>query len=118
MKYGIFKEIVTKEFFKYAELSTYGAISVIYSSVTKRIQKLINCDEFIIIPSNVHECICTPYDPEYPVELLQADHLEMNYCITHPKERLSNSVYIFKNGKISILSTSNKALVRPEEVSK
>ena len=98
--------------------STYGAISIIYSSVTKMIQKLINCDEFIIIPSNLHECICAPYDPECPVELLQAEHLEMNYSITHPKERLSNSIYIFKNGKISILSTSNKELIRPEEVSK
>lgn len=98
--------------------STYGAISIMYSSMTERIRKLINCDEFLIIPANVHECICAPYNPEYPVEYLQADLMEMNYSITESTERLSNSVYIFKNGKISILSSFKKEQGRPEEVSK
>ncbi len=58
-------------------------------------------EEFFVLPSSIHEVIVVPNN-EVGKEELQKMVTDVNIAEVSPEERLSDNVYLYKNGKLSI----------------
>lgn len=80
----------------------YGAAAILCQSVLRKLELKLG-GKFFIFPSSIHEVIAVPcFDeveqlPEY-IELVN----EINMTEVHLEDKLTDSVYIFKNGTLMI----------------
>lgn len=79
-----------------------GAVTIINYETIKEIQKALGSEEFYILPSSIHECIIIGKDNNQSVEELRQMVREINETQVAPQDRLSNSVYEYKDGKIKL----------------
>ena len=80
--------------------SINGASVILSDKVLKEVYEYINGD-FVILPSSVHECIAVPAKNSSSDELRDMVR-EVNDNEVIPEERLTYSVYIYKNNQLKI----------------
>lgn len=59
-------------------------------------------DKFFILPSSVHELICLPYSEDADIEMLKSMVAEVNGTEVDPMYFLSDSIYVYENGKVRV----------------
>ena len=57
-------------------------------------------DSFVIFPSSVHECICVPESGNLEPEVLLNMVKEVNETSVRLEDKLTDSVYLYKNGNL------------------
>ena len=73
-----------------------GAASILSKDVQEQIAGILGT-EYIILPSSIHECICCPVKD---TDELLAMVKDINAKYVSEEERLTNSVYGYRNGRI------------------
>ena len=73
----------------------FGASSLLYPGVLKRISQYLASDLYIL-PSSIHECIIIPSKSVYTREDLQKIVREMNETQVREDEYLSDTVYQYE----------------------
>lgn len=74
----------------------YGAVTILYPNVLKRIAKVIESDLYIL-PSSVHEVIILPVTKEVSCNSLREMVAEVNQSsVIDNEEVLTNTVYVYK----------------------
>lgn len=81
------------------EDKSHGASVFLCDTVQKKLQEVFP-EGCYIIPSSIHECIVANKNTMSPSEVLDIVQ-EMNDTNVEPCDKLSDSVYIFKEGKIT-----------------
>lgn len=81
------------------EDKSHGASVFLCDTVQKKLQEVFP-EGCYIIPSSIHECIVANKNMMSPSEVLDIVQ-EMNDTNVEPCDKLSDSVYIFKEGKIT-----------------
>lgn len=69
------------------------------SNFSSLVPKLGNC--FAILPSSIHECICVPFQSESDLLSFAAMVKEVNDTSVSLEDKLTDSVYIWNDGKLS-----------------
>lgn len=80
--------------------SVNGASVILSEKLLRRIEEKLG-EKFAILPSSIHECIAVPLEKNDASDLLQMV-CEVNATEVDPEDRLTNSVYIYKDGKLSL----------------
>lgn len=75
-----------------------GAINMFNPEVFERLREKLG-DDFVILPSSLHECIAVPYSEEADYSSLVA---EVNSTQLAEEDKLSDTVYRFKDGVLAI----------------
>lgn len=81
----------------------YGAAEILSAEVLREVENCIGCSSFTILPSSVHETIITSMGDKNHLEGLKAMVSEVNFTSVSVEDFLSNSIYIYQDGKISIM---------------
>lgn len=58
--------------------------------------------QYAILPSSVHECICVPYESEEDLNYFRDMVREINQTQVLPEERLTDSIYLCDRGNLSL----------------
>ncbi|MCR4671957.1 MAG: DUF5688 family protein [Lachnospiraceae bacterium] len=87
--------VVTKE------LGGYGAGSILDKDVLEMVRKRLGGDYFIL-PSSVHEVICMPLSETDDLEFLRETVAMINRNEVAPNDRLSDTVYWYRDGAVQI----------------
>lgn len=72
-----------------------GAASILSTNVQKQVEKILG-DEFNVLPSSIHECICVPVMDKHTLLSMVK---EVNATCLQESDRLTDSVYLYKKGK-------------------
>jgi hypothetical protein len=81
----------------------FGAIMMTWDYALQQIQKKLGVDDYIIIPASVNEIICIPMQEEEVWERLVKVIRDMNGMIILQDKFLSNHLYGYVGGKLTIL---------------
>lgn len=76
-----------------------GAISITYPGVYEEIRQIFK-EDFYILPSSVHECMCVPKSCSSPEELLSVV-TEINHTTISKTSFLCDDVFEMKNGQLA-----------------
>lgn len=76
------------------ERSLYGACTILYPDIVKRLSRKIRSD-LAILPSSVHEVIIVPAPPGADFSEMRAIVTSINGSLLNPDEVLSDSVYVY-----------------------
>ncbi len=79
-----------------------GAAVILNEEVRSRLHEMLG-EEFIIIPSSIHEIICIKRQDDCSLEDIKEMVVAVNQSTVSIEDRLSDSVYGCKNGEISRL---------------
>lgn len=79
--------------------SMYGASVILCASVLEKLDSFWN-DEFVILPSSVHECISVRSDG-FTLQEMKEMVMEINDTEVSPEDRLTDSVYVYRDGKLT-----------------
>ena len=81
------------------ENSFYGAGAILYKGVKKEIEKYVG-EDFVLLPSSVHEWIIAPHEFE-DIEVMTKIIRDVNVSTVKPDEILSDVPYkLFSDGKL------------------
>lgn len=83
------------------EKRLYGASVILCSDARQQVCEKLQTDEFIIIPSSVHECIVIPNSNV--IEDIKELVCYVNATQVALEDKLTDSVYVCKNDKIEML---------------
>lgn len=84
-----------------------GAISITYPGVYEEIRQILK-EDFYILPSSVHECMCVPKSCGSPEELLSVV-AEINHTALWKADFLCDDIFEIKNGQfVSALSPDER----------
>ena len=75
-----------------------GAINMFNPKVFEKLREKLG-EDFVILPSSLHECIAVPYSEEADYSSLVA---EVNTTQVAEVDRLSDTIYRFKDGELAI----------------
>ena len=81
----------------------YGAAEILLADTLRDIEKRIGSSSYVILPSSIHELIITNIGDKTHLEGLKAMVSEVNSSSVSIEDFLSNSIYIYQDGKISIM---------------
>lgn len=79
--------------------SMYGASVILCASVLEKLDSFWN-GEFVILPSSVHECISVRSDG-FTIQEMKEMVMEINDTEVSPEDRLTDSVYVYRDGKLT-----------------
>lgn len=79
--------------------SIYGASVILCASVLEKLDSFWN-GEFVILPSSVHECISVRSDG-FTLQEMKEMVMEINDTEVSPEDRLTDSVYVYRDGKLT-----------------
>lgn len=79
--------------------SMYGASVILCASVLEKLDSFWN-GEFVILPSSVHECISVRSDG-FTLQEMKKMVMEINDTEVSPEDRLTDSVYVYRDGKLT-----------------
>lgn len=79
--------------------SMYGASVILCASVLEKLDSFWN-GEFVILPSSVHECISVRSDG-FTLQEMKEMVMEINDTEVSPEDRLTDSVYVYREGKLT-----------------
>ena len=79
--------------------SMYGASVILCASVLEKLDSFWN-GEFVILPSSVHECISVRSDG-FTLQEMKEMVMEINDTEVSPEDRLTDSVYVYRDGKLT-----------------
>lgn len=79
--------------------SIYGASVILCASVLEKLDSFWN-GEFVILPSSVHECISVRSDG-FTLQEMKKMVMEINDTEVSPEDRLTDSVYVYRDGKLT-----------------
>lgn len=79
--------------------SMYGASVILCASVLEKLDSFWN-GEFVILPSSVHECISVRSDG-FTLQKMKEMVMEINDTEVSPEDRLTDSVYVYRDGKLT-----------------
>lgn len=79
--------------------SMYGASVILCASVLEKLDLFWN-GEFVILPSSVHECISVRSDG-FTLQEMKEMVMEINDTEVSPEDRLTDSVYVYRDGKLT-----------------
>lgn len=79
--------------------SMYGASVILCASVLEKLDSFWN-GEFVILPSSVHECISVRGDG-FTLQEMKEMVMEINDTEVSPEDRLTDSVYVYRDGKLT-----------------
>ncbi len=80
----------------------HGASAVLDKEFISSLGEKIGCDEFVVIPSSIDECILIPKGAgdEFDMDFLSQMVMEVNMTTVEPEYRLTNRAYTIRiNGK-------------------
>lgn len=77
----------------------YGASVMLSSDVIKKLASFWK-GEFVILPSSVHECICVRNEG-FTLQEMKEMVMEINGTEVSPEDRLTDSVYVYRDGKLT-----------------
>ncbi len=83
------------------EKKVNGAAQILNKSALAAVSEKMG-DEFIIIPSSVHEVIVLPYSVEMDADYLKMMIGEVNENELSPQDKLSDHAYIYSYGEIKV----------------
>ncbi|MBQ7562377.1 MAG: hypothetical protein IJT16_00125 [Lachnospiraceae bacterium] len=82
----------------------YGAVAILYDGVEDKVRRILQCTDFYIIPSSIHECICIPVDKDcISVEAITQMIREVNQTQVDPEEFLSDNLYIIGENGLEVV---------------
>lgn len=81
------------------EKGDYGATSITYPDIQKKIAQELG-DDYVIIPASVHECIVLRTPKEMDNYCINAMVCEVNATVIQPQDRLSDHIYKVENGRL------------------
>ena len=76
-----------------------GAAVILYHDVLEKICDALHSDEFYLLPSSRHECICVPAGLGKDVDALRRMVHEVNMTQVPPEDLLSENVYYYERGQ-------------------
>lgn len=79
--------------------SMYGASVILCASILEKLDSFWN-GEFVILPSSVHECISVRSDG-FTLQEMKEMVMEINDTEVSPEDRLTDSVYVYRDGKLT-----------------
>lgn len=72
-----------------------GAACILSTDVLKKVEQILG-DEFNVLPSSIHECICVPVmDKDTLLSMVKS----VNATYVRKSDRLTDSVYLYRKGK-------------------
>lgn len=72
-----------------------GAACILSTDVQKKVEQILG-DEFNVLPSSIHECICVPVmDKDTLLSMVKS----VNATYVRKSDRLTDSVYLYRKGK-------------------
>ena len=100
---GIYDDPITNDLMKIVsnKSNTYGASILADSEIAELVSERTGWDDYMIIPSSIHECIIIPYTTDYEalVEMVKS----VNSTELKEDEILSDAVYEYRYGVIKEL---------------
>jgi hypothetical protein len=80
----------------------FGAIMITWEHALEMLKEKLESDAFIVLPSSVHEILAVPLNEETEWKGLKEMVKEVNNTMVIQEEVLSDSLYVYKNGKLGI----------------
>ena len=81
----------------------YGGTSILCADSLREIEKRIGDSSFVLLPSSVHEFIATRMGSEEVLETYKTMVSEVNSSTVSVEDYLSDSIYVYSKGKISVM---------------
>ena len=78
----------------------YGAGTILYPGIGKQIAKRLQTEDFLILPSSIHEVLAVPRSVCGDIETLRNMVHEINENEVAPDERLSDNVYELRHQRL------------------
>ena len=78
----------------------YGASRMLSKKLMEKLSKALG--SFVILPSSIHEVIAVPFQKESDLEYLGRMVREINASEVDPADRLTDSIYLWKDNKLQI----------------
>ena len=76
------------------EYGEFGAYAILHKDVQKTIQKVLGHKKFYVIPSSIHEILCTPMDNVDPGDLLRIVKM-VNATEVEEAEQLMDALFYY-----------------------
>ena len=77
-----------------------GAAAIASPKILAQMEEILG-QQYIILPSSIHEVICVPYQSDTNLPELQKMVSSINASQVQPEERLTDNVYIWNNSKLT-----------------
>lgn len=81
------------------EKMLHGAVVITYPDIQRKIAQELG-DDYVIIPSSIHECIVLRVPEGFDNDCINAMVREVNATVVQPQERLSDHIYKVENGRL------------------
>ncbi len=81
----------------------YGSQAILSESALQQVREIMDGQDFVILPSSMHEVICLPCTPEMRDEDLRQMVREVNATEVSAQEYLSDSIYKYDGQKIQMI---------------
>lgn len=81
------------------EKSVYGAAAILLQEVQNELTERLG-DEFIVLPSSIHEILAVPSGLADDVTELSKMVTEINAGVVQAQDKLTDSVYLFRDGEL------------------
>ena len=80
----------------------FGAIMITWERSLQKLKEKLGSDEFIVLPSSVHEVLAVPLNEKSEWKGLKEIVKDVNDTMVDQEEVLGDSLYLYKNGKLEI----------------
>lgn len=80
----------------------FGGIMMTWQYTLEKLKEKLGSEEFIVLPSSIHEVLAIPLNEETEWKGLKEMVKEVNNTMVIQEEVLSDSLYVYKNGKLGI----------------
>lgn len=77
----------------------HGAGMIFSEKVLQKVSAFLG-NQFAVLPSSVHECICLPYESKNDLIAFQTMVCEVNATQVSLQDKLTDSVYYYRNNKL------------------
>lgn len=78
----------------------YGAACILSERVQQELTEILGSSSWVCLPSSIHETIVTPLSLASDISELLEMVTSINADVVQPVDRLTDSVYLYKNGAI------------------
>ncbi len=81
----------------------YGSQAILSDAALQQVREAMDGQDFVVLPSSVHEVICLPWSDEMKPEDLRQMVREVNGTEVSPQEYLSDNIYKYDGQKIQMI---------------
>lgn len=81
------------------ETGINGAAAILCGSAMKKLQEKLG-ENFVVLPSSIHECIAVTYDGEEELQNFIDMVKSVNLELVDPEEKLTDNTYVFRGGEL------------------